>query len=56
MIFDIVYCLVCCAPTTLLYVKDKIFSKEELTGAIDPQEKSKLKNTKNPIGYSYETL
>jgi hypothetical protein len=48
-LFEIVYSLICCIPTTLLYAKDKIFSKEELTGALDPLEKSKLKNTKNPI-------
>ena len=46
MLCNIIYCVVCCIPATIIYLaKDKLFSKEELTGAIDPSEMSQLKNS-----------
>jgi hypothetical protein len=44
MLCNIIGCVICCVPMTLLYAKNKIFSKEELTGAIDPSEMQQFKN------------
>ena len=51
MLFNIIYCIICCVPMACLYATDKIFSKEELTGAIDPAEIQQLKNTENSTKY-----
>jgi hypothetical protein len=51
MLCNIIGCIICCVPITLLCATNKIFSKEELTGAIDPAEMQQLKNTENPTKY-----
>jgi hypothetical protein len=45
MLYHLIGCVICCVPMSLLYAKNKIFSKEELTGAIDPSEMQQLKNS-----------